>query len=60
MTPKKVTEALASIATQDPGALATPDGRRWLTWLRTYDVFFSALLDIDYRLPCLISTTSKK
>ena len=50
MTPKKVAEALASITAQDPGALATPDGRKWLTWLRNYDVFFSAPLDIDYSM----------
>jgi putative ATP-dependent endonuclease of the OLD family len=50
ITPNKVTEALAAIATYDPAALATPDGRTWLTWLRTYNVFFSAPLDIDYSM----------
>lgn len=50
MTPKKVAEFLASITAQDPAALVTPDGNKWLTWLRTYGVFFSAPLDIDYSM----------
>jgi putative ATP-dependent endonuclease of the OLD family len=48
MLPARLQDVLKRIATNDPRTLFGPHGLQWLNHLRSFNVFFSAPLDIDY------------
>jgi hypothetical protein len=50
MSASQVTEALKSMALRDARQLGEVDGTKWIALLRTFNVFFSAPLDIDYSM----------